>query len=74
MTNQEALLIRSYFSNVRIDLSTRNNKIGAIRRFLMWERDESKKISFDDMFLIIWFSMKSHQRLMAKLFLTIIWE
>lgn len=50
MTNQEALLIRSYFSNVRIDLSTRNNKIGAIRRFLMWERDESKKISFDDMF------------------------
>ncbi|MDO4805177.1 MAG: hypothetical protein Q4A32_10210, partial [Lachnospiraceae bacterium] len=50
MTNQEALLIRSFFSDESVRLSTRNNKIGAIRRFLMWERDENKQISFDDMF------------------------
>lgn len=50
MNNQEALLIRSFYSDERVKLSTRNNKIGAIRRFLMWERDENKAISFDDMF------------------------
>ena len=50
LTNQEALLIRSFYSDEKLRLSTRNNKIGAIRRFLMWERDESKAISFDDMF------------------------
>lgn len=50
MNNQEALLIRSFYSDRSVKLSTRNNKIGAIRRFLMWERDENKRISFDDMF------------------------
>ena len=50
MNNQEALLIRSFYSDESVKLATRNNKIGAIRRFLMWERDENKAISFDDMF------------------------
>ena len=50
MNNQEALLIRSYYSDESVKLATRNNKIGSIRRFLMWERDENKAISFDDMF------------------------
>ena len=50
MNNQEALLIRSFYSDENVKLATRNNKIGAIRRFLMWERDENKTISFDDMF------------------------
>ena len=50
LNNQEALLIRSFYSDESVKLSTRNNKIGAIRRFLMWERDENKAISFDDMF------------------------
>lgn len=50
MNNQEALLIRSFYSDESVKLATRNNKIGAIRRFLMWERDENKVISFDDMF------------------------
>ncbi|MDY4546270.1 MAG: hypothetical protein SO454_05165, partial [Candidatus Choladocola sp.] len=42
MNNQEALLIRSFYSDESVKLATRNNKIGAIRRFLMWERDENK--------------------------------
>ena len=50
MNNQEALLVRSFYSDESVKLVTRNNKIGAIRRFLMWERDENKAISFDDMF------------------------
>lgn len=50
MDNKEALLIRSFYSDESVKLATRNNKIGAIRRFLMWERDENKAISFDDMF------------------------
>ena len=50
MNNQEALLIRSFYSDGSVKLATQNNKIGAIRRFLMWERDENKAISFDDMF------------------------
>lgn len=50
MNNQEALLIRSFYSDESVKLATRNNKIGAIRRFLMWEHDENKAISFDDMF------------------------
>ena len=50
MNNQEALLIRTFCSDEKVKLATRNNKIGAIRRFLMWERDENRAISFDDMF------------------------
>lgn len=50
LNNQEALLVRSFYSDESVKLATRNNKIGAIRRFLMWERDENKAISFDDMF------------------------
>lgn len=50
MNNQEAVFIRSFFSDERVKLATRNNQIGAIRRFLLWERDENMEISFDDMF------------------------
>ena len=50
LNNQEALLIRFFCSNESVSLSTRNNQIGAIRRFLLWERDENKQIRFDDMF------------------------
>ena len=50
MNNQEALFIRSFCSDESVKLATRNNKIGAIRRFLMWERDENWEITFDDMF------------------------
>ena len=50
MNNQEAVFLRSSLSNLNVSLSTRNNKIGAIRRFLLWERDENKAIDFDDMF------------------------
>lgn len=49
MNNQEAVFIRSFYSDESIKLASRNNKIGAIRRFLLWERGEHK-ITFDDMF------------------------
>ena len=50
LNNQEALLIRSFCSDESIQLSTRNNKLGSIRRFLIWEFNESKLITFDNMF------------------------
>lgn len=50
INNQEAVILKSYFSNENLKLATRNNKLGAIRRFLLWERNENKQIRFDDMF------------------------
>lgn len=49
MTNQEAVFIRNYFNNDSLSVSTNNNKIGAIRRFLRWAKDNNS-IQFDDMF------------------------
>lgn len=49
MTNQEAVLIRNFFNDESLQSSTLNNKIGSIRRFLMWNKD-AKLIEFDDMF------------------------
>lgn len=49
MTNQEAVLIKNYFQDENLKISTLNNKIGAIRRFLQWCQD-ANLIRFDDMF------------------------
>ena len=35
-TTQEAVLIRNYCNEDRLKLSTKNNRIGAVRRFLQW--------------------------------------
>lgn len=48
-TNQEAILLREKINSKDINISTKNNEIGAIRRFLMWAKD-SKKLQFDDLF------------------------
>jgi len=49
LNNQEAILIKKFFDDKSLSLATRNTKIGAIRRFLLWAK-KTKKIDFDDMF------------------------
>lgn len=49
MTNQEAVLIRKFQYDENLDVSTLNNRIGSVRRFLTWAKD-TKNIDFDDMF------------------------
>lgn len=48
-TNQEAVLIKRNIDSYDIKLSTKNNRIGAIRRFLKYT-EENNLIKFDDMF------------------------
>lgn len=40
-TAQEAVLVRNYCNDVTLKLSTRNNRIGAVRRFLQWCEENS---------------------------------
>lgn len=49
LTTQEALLLKNYFDDKSIELATRNNKIGAARRFLEW-CGHKKVMTFDNMF------------------------
>ena len=49
LTNQEAVLIREKIAASDRSISSKNNWIGSIRRFLMWCKD-SKKIEFDELF------------------------
>lgn len=49
MTNQEAVFIGNLFNKEGVPLGTKNNQIGAIRRFLQWESDTAK-MSFDNLF------------------------
>ena len=49
LTTQEALLLKNYFDDKSIELATRNNKIGAARRFLEW-CGHKKVMTFDTMF------------------------
>lgn len=49
LNNQEAVLIRNYYHDEGLQISTLNNKIGALRRFLQWCQ-EAEMIAFDDMF------------------------
>lgn len=48
-TTQEAVLVRNYCNDESMKLSTRNNRIGAVRRFLQWcEADGT--FTFESMF------------------------
>lgn len=49
LTNQEAVLIRNYIDTYKISLSTKNNRIGAARRFFNYAKDNNL-LEFDDMF------------------------
>lgn len=49
LTNQEAIFIRQYFDTSDIGIRTKNNKIGAIRRFISFCVDK-KAIQTDDLF------------------------
>ena len=49
LTNQEAIFIRKLFDSQDISLRTKNNKIGAVRRFIS-HCVESQTISVDDLF------------------------
>lgn len=49
-SSQEAVLLKKYIYDMGGALGTRNNRIGAIRRFLQWEKDSNGKFAFDDMF------------------------
>lgn len=49
LTNQEALLIREYINKNFNSLYTKNNYIGAVRRFFVYAK-ENELLSFDDMF------------------------
>ena len=40
-TTQEAVLVRNYCNDEALKLSTRNNRIGAVRRFLQWCEENS---------------------------------
>lgn len=48
-TTEEAILLKNYLNDERIKLSSRNNRIGAARRFLMWGAS-SNKFTFENMF------------------------
>lgn len=48
-TTQEAVLVRNYCNNETMKLSTRNNRIGAVRRFLQW-CEESGVFTFEATF------------------------
>lgn len=50
MTNQEAVFIRNYLHDKNLKLSTLNNRIGAVRRFLKFASDAGM-IKLDDLFL-----------------------
>ncbi|ELC8389504.1 tyrosine-type recombinase/integrase [Clostridium perfringens] len=49
MTNQEAILIRNYINSFKISIGTKNNRIGAIRRFFIYTKNNNL-INFDDIF------------------------
>lgn len=49
LTNQESVLLRRYFISKKQKISTTNNRIGSVRRFLNWTKDNNY-LSFDDMF------------------------
>lgn len=49
-TRQEALLLMNFFNDKRLALDTRNNKIGVVRRFFLWEKEERHHMEFEDMF------------------------
>lgn len=49
LTNQEAVFIRQYFDAQDITLRTKNNKIGAVRRYIAYCVDK-KVIKVDDLF------------------------
>lgn len=49
LTNQEAVFIRQYFDAQDIELRTKNNKIGAVRRYIAYCVDK-KVIQVDDLF------------------------
>ena len=49
-SNQEAVLLKKYIYDMGGALGTKNNRIGAIRRFLQWEKDSKSGFTFDDMF------------------------
>ena len=49
LTNQEAVFIRQYFDAQNLGVRTKNNKIGAVRRFLSYCVDK-KVIQTDDLF------------------------
>lgn len=40
-TTQEAVLVRNYCNDEELKLATRNNRIGAVRRFLQWCEENS---------------------------------
>ena len=48
-TTQEAVLVRNYCNDETLKLSTRNNRIGAVRRFLQW-CEENRIFSFEATF------------------------
>ena len=49
LTNQEAIFIRQYFDSQDMSIPTKNNKIGAVRRFISYCVDK-KVIKTDDLF------------------------
>lgn len=49
-TRQEALLLMNFFNDKKLALDTRNNKIGVVRRFFLWEKEERHHMEFEDMF------------------------
>ncbi|OUP58743.1 hypothetical protein [Butyricicoccus pullicaecorum] len=49
-TCQEAVLLKNYIYDMNIALGTKNNRLGAIRRFLLWEKDSRHMFIFDNMF------------------------
>lgn len=49
LSNQEAVFIRQFFNQKPISLATKNNEIGAVRRFLQFCVDK-KAITVDDLF------------------------
>lgn len=48
-TTQEAVLVRNYCNDEALKLSTRNNRIGAVRRFLQW-CEENNVFTFEATF------------------------
>ncbi len=49
LTNQESVLIKNFIINTQLKPSTINNKIGALRRFFNWTKD-NYFLEFDDLF------------------------
>lgn len=50
LTNAEAVFIKDYLNKKDAVLATKNNRIGATRRFFLWERDDRCQMQFDDLF------------------------